>query len=82
MPAAASKGEVLTDAVEAAQHLGLGHCVEGTAVVGDEVHARERLEAGAEAGPGAPDTLSMAETSPRLGVEVEDAVRLAVADRT
>ena len=67
-------GEVLTDAVEAAQHLGLGHCVEGTAVVGDEVHARERFEAGAEAGPGAPDTLSDGRDEPCVSsVEVEDA---------
>jgi hypothetical protein len=75
-------GEVLANAVEAPQHLGLGHGVESAAVVGDEVHARERLEAGAEAGLGAPDALGDGRDQPGVaGVEVQDTVRLAVADR-
>src|SRR5918998_421656 len=76
-------GEILPDTVEAAQRLRLGHGIERPAVVGDEVDAGERFEAGSETGLRTPDALRDCREKPCLrGVEVQDPVRLRVADRT
>src|SRR5215211_5413307 len=76
-------GEILPDTMEAAQRLRLGYGVERPAVIGDEVHAGERFEAGSETGLRTPDALRDRRDQPGLrGVEVQDPVRLRVADRT
>ena len=56
--------QVLADAVKGAQNLDLGYGVESAALVGEEVHARERLEAATEARLRAPDALAIVETRP------------------
>ena len=74
-------GEVLPDAVEAAERLRLGHGVERAAMIGDEIYAGEWFQAGSEAGFRTPDALGdRGDQASVPGVEVEDAVRLAVAD--
>src|SRR5918998_75612 len=76
-------GEILPETVEAAQRLRLGHGVERSTMVGDEVDARERFEARSEAGLRTPDALRDCRDQTCLrGVEVQDPVRLRVADRT
>src|SRR5215208_2970226 len=76
-------GELLPYTVETAQRLRLGHGVERPAVVGDEVDAGERFEAGSETGLRTPDALRDCRDQPSLsGVEIQDPVRLRVADRT
>jgi hypothetical protein len=68
--------------VEGAQYLDLGYGVEGAAFIGEEIDARERFEAATEARFGAPDSFGDGRDEAGIpGVEVQDTIGLAVADR-